>query len=115
MRDKTSGDWVSHLFVLNDTKMFYTKFQCNKSGPNKEEEEEEDDDNEEENYVYQPIPEDVAEYELHFSEIWFHGHLDGGKDKSKELLEEYGPKLGDGTFLVRNSESLIGDFSISFW
>ena len=106
MRDKISGDWVSHLFVLNETKMFYAKFQCTKNGP--EQEEEEEDDDEEQNYVYQQIPEDVAEHELHYSEIWFHGHLNGGKNKSKELLEEYGPKLGDGTFLVRNSDSLIG-------
>ncbi len=110
MRDKASTDWVSYFVVFNDTKMFYIKFQCKGS----ELDEEEEDDGEV-NYVYQQIPDDVVEYELHYSEVWFHGHMEGGKFKAKELLKEYGPKLGDGTFLVRNSGNLIGDFIISFW
>lgn len=81
--------------MLKGTRLFYTKFPYSKSEPEEEEEENED----EGNYVYQQIPENVAEYELHYSAIWFHGHLKGGKNKSKKLLEEYGPKLGDGTFL----------------
>lgn len=52
--------------------------------------------------------------ELHFSEKWFHGRLEGGRKRAEELLQEYS-YLGDGTFLVRESDTFVGDFSLSFW
>ena len=52
--------------------------------------------------------------ELHYSEKWFHGKLEGGRKKADDLLENHS-YLGDGTFLVRESETFIGDYSLSFW
>ena len=62
------------------------------------------------NSVLQGIPND----ELHYGEEWFHGKLPGGRDEAKELLRAYS-HLGDGTFLVRESETFVGDYSLSFW
>ena len=58
----------------------------------------------------QGIPND----ELHYGEEWFHGKLPGGRDEAKELLRAYS-RLGDGTFLVRESETFVGGYSLSFW
>jgi len=52
--------------------------------------------------------------ELHFSEKWFHGRLRGGRNTANELIEKYS-HLGDGTFLVRESETFVGDYTLSFW
>jgi phospholipase C gamma, putative (fragment) len=52
--------------------------------------------------------------ELHFSEKWFHGKLPDGRSQATALLQKYS-HLGDGTFLVRESDTFIGDYSLSFW
>lgn len=52
--------------------------------------------------------------EMHYSEKWFHGKLPGGRIAAEQLLNEYS-YLGDGTFLVRESDTFVGDFSLSFW
>jgi hypothetical protein len=41
--------------------------------------------------------------ELHFSEAWFHGHLEKGRETAEQLLLE-NAHLGDGTFIVRKSQ-----------
>lgn len=58
----------------------------------------------------QGVPND----ELHFGEKWFHGKLAGGRSEAEDLLRKYS-RLGDGTFLVRESETFVGDYSLSFW
>lgn len=55
-----------------------------------------------------------SEDEKHKHQIWYHGKLQGGRDKAQELLQQY-RHLGDGTFLVRHSENFIGDYTLSFW
>jgi phosphatidylinositol phospholipase C gamma-1 len=60
--------------------------------------------------ILQGVPND----ELHFSEKWFHGKLAGGRAEAESLLRTYS-SLGDGTFLVRESETFVGDYSLSFW
>jgi len=57
----------------------------------------------------------IPEFELHFGEEWFHGRLSGGRERAKEILQQHGPTLGDGTFLVRKSGNFVGDYSLSFW
>lgn len=52
--------------------------------------------------------------ELHMEERWFHGKLAGGRTKAEALLNEFS-HLGDGTFLVRESETFVGDYTLSFW
>ncbi|XP_026687233.1 1-phosphatidylinositol 4,5-bisphosphate phosphodiesterase gamma-1 [Diaphorina citri] len=61
-------------------------------------------------FYLQGVPND----ELHFGEKWFHGRLSGGRAEAEDLLRRYS-HLGDGTFLVRESETFIGDYSLSFW
>jgi phosphatidylinositol phospholipase C gamma-1 len=56
----------------------------------------------------------VPNDELHFSERWFHGKLAGRRAEAEILLKKYS-YLGDGTFLVRESETFVGDYSLSFW
>ena len=56
--------------------------------------------------------------ELHYSEPWFHGKLNTNADQqprmvAEDLLQRY--QQGDGTFLVRESETFKGDYSLSFW
>jgi len=51
--------------------------------------------------------------ELHFSEPWFHRHLQHGRSSAEQLLKA-SSALGDGTFLVRPSETFVGDYSLSF-
>jgi phosphatidylinositol phospholipase C gamma-1 len=51
--------------------------------------------------------------ELHFSEAWFHGNLERGRETAEKLLLD-NAHLGDGTFIVRKSQTFIGDYSLSF-
>lgn len=58
--------------------------------------------------------ESVTNDELHFGENWFHGKLSGGREEAENLLRQYA-HLGDGTFLVRESVTFVGDYCLSFW
>ena len=55
---------------------------------------------------------DVEVAELHFSEPWFHRNLARGRSSAEEILRN---NKGDGTFLVRPSDTFVGDYSLSFW
>uniref|UniRef100_A0A8B9JS54 1-phosphatidylinositol 4,5-bisphosphate phosphodiesterase gamma n=1 Tax=Astyanax mexicanus TaxID=7994 RepID=A0A8B9JS54_ASTMX len=55
-----------------------------------------------------------------FIEKWFHGKLGAGRDGrqiAERLLSEYCLETGapDGSFLVRESETFVGDYTLSFW
>ena len=52
--------------------------------------------------------------ELHFSEAWFHGNLEKGRETAEAMLKE-NAHMGDGTFIVRKSQTFIGDYSLSFF
>jgi phosphatidylinositol phospholipase C gamma-1 len=64
--------------------------------------------------IYNVIVQGVPNDELHFSERWFHGKLPGGRAEAETLLRKYS-HFGDGTLLVRESETFVGDYSLSFW
>lgn len=56
----------------------------------------------------------------HVTEKWFHGKLGAGRDGrqiAERLLSEYCQETGapDGSFLVRESETFVGDYTLSFW
>lgn len=53
------------------------------------------------------------EEQLHYSEAWFYPSLQHGRSKAEELLKQ-NSHLGDGTFLVRPSETFVGAYSLSF-
>lgn len=91
--------------MLTDTKMYYAEFQQNPD----------DEDDSEDRPLHpkdnsQPL---VISKELHFAENWFHGRLEGGRSQAAHLLKKYSD-LGDGTFLVRESDTFVGDYSLSF-
>lgn len=56
----------------------------------------------------------IPNAELHFGECWYHGKLAGGRIEAENLLKQY-KYLGTGTFLVRDSTTFLGDYSLSFW
>jgi len=61
-----------------------------------------------------------ANIELHLTQDWFHGKLGaghGGRHVAERLLTEYCTKMGapDGSFLVRESETFVGDYVLSIW
>lgn len=70
-------------------------------------------------YLSPVIGQECNNNEQHCAERWFHGKLGGGRDGrqvAEKLLQEYcegGAK--DGTFLVRESETFVGDYTLSFW
>ncbi|XP_013179186.1 PREDICTED: 1-phosphatidylinositol 4,5-bisphosphate phosphodiesterase gamma-1 isoform X2 [Papilio xuthus] len=56
----------------------------------------------------------ISQDELHFGECWFHGKLTGNRQEAEDLLKAHS-HLGDGTFLVRESVTFVGDYCLSFW
>lgn len=105
LEDPFDKEFKPHFFVLTHNKIHYTEEQS-EIVMNRDEEDELEEVPEH--------PEGVPNDELHFSEEWFHGKLCGGRARAADLLKEYS-YLGDGTFLVRESETFVGDFSLSFW
>jgi len=52
--------------------------------------------------------------ELHYGEKWFHGKVPNGRTVAEELMHSYS-SLPDGAFLVRESDTFVGEVSLSFW
>ena len=50
--------------------------------------------------------------ELHFSEAWFHGNLERGRETAEQMLYD-NAHMGDGTFIVRKSQ-VIDTVVLSF-
>lgn len=59
------------------------------------------------------FPMDSPRNELHFGESWFHGKMKCGRLEAEKILYK-NLTLGDGTFLVRESETHPGDYTLSF-
>ncbi|XP_017962676.1 1-phosphatidylinositol 4,5-bisphosphate phosphodiesterase gamma-1 isoform X2 [Drosophila navojoa] len=113
-KDPVDKSWNLFQFVLTQQELIYTSEINDCRNGNSE-----DDDfglsscslN---NNVQQKQKDTSANDELHFGENWFHGKLEGGRQEADQLLETY-KHLGDGTFLVRESATFVGDYSLSFW
>lgn len=102
LQDPVDKSWNLYLFVLTPQhKLMY------RSEP-------EDSRDDEFEASFTRPKESVINDELHFGENWFHGKLEGGRQEAEQLLESY-KHLGDGTFLVRESATFVGDYSLSFW
>uniref|UniRef100_A0AAQ5ZAQ8 1-phosphatidylinositol 4,5-bisphosphate phosphodiesterase gamma n=1 Tax=Amphiprion ocellaris TaxID=80972 RepID=A0AAQ5ZAQ8_AMPOC len=99
LEDPIDHTWTPHYFVLTSNKIYYSEETSHYQTADEEEEDE--------------------GKEQHCAERWFHGKLGGGRDGrqvAEKLLQEYcegGAK--DGTFLVRESETFVGDYTLSFW
>ncbi|KAM3838617.1 1-phosphatidylinositol 4,5-bisphosphate phosphodiesterase gamma-1 isoform 4-T4 [Vipera latastei] len=104
LEDPINHDWNPHYFVLTSSKIYYSGETTSDLG-NEEEEEQRETSN---------------STELHSTEKWFHGKLGAGRDGrhiAERLLMEYCVDTGapDGSFLVRESETFVGDYTLSFW
>uniref|UniRef100_A0A8C9VE57 1-phosphatidylinositol 4,5-bisphosphate phosphodiesterase gamma n=1 Tax=Scleropages formosus TaxID=113540 RepID=A0A8C9VE57_SCLFO len=105
LEDPIDHTWTPHYFVLTSNKIYYSE----ETSRYQSTDEEEDDESKEE----------CNNNEQHCAERWFHGKLGGGRDGrqvAEKLLQEYCEGGGkDGTFLVRESETFVGDYTLSFW
>ncbi|XP_029467242.1 1-phosphatidylinositol 4,5-bisphosphate phosphodiesterase gamma-1 isoform X2 [Rhinatrema bivittatum] len=104
LEDPINHEWYPHFFVLTSNKIYYSEETSSSQG-NEDEEEQKEVSN---------------SMELHSAEKWFHGKLGAGRDGrhiAERLLTEYCIETGapDGSFLVRESETFVGDYTLSFW
>ncbi|XP_015993034.1 1-phosphatidylinositol 4,5-bisphosphate phosphodiesterase gamma-1 isoform X1 [Rousettus aegyptiacus] len=104
LEDPVNHEWYPHYFVLTSSKIYYSEETSNDQGNEDEEE----------------PKEASSSTELHSNEKWFHGKLGAGRDGrhiAERLLTEYCIETGapDGSFLVRESETFVGDYTLSFW
>ncbi|KAI4824079.1 hypothetical protein KUCAC02_012622, partial [Chaenocephalus aceratus] len=93
--DPVDQRWNRHYCVISDGKLYYA-------------EETEEDEEDEDPRKYQ---------DLHTSAPWFHGRMKEGRQMGERLILDYCTENGgrDGTFLVRQSDTYVTDFTLSFW
>lgn len=103
LQDPVEKDWNKHVFVLTENKLYYTDY-------NTQGETDGESDGEPEPEVAMSVPQE----ELHFGECWFHGKLVGNRKEAEDLIRAHA-HLGEGTFLVRESVTFVGDYCLSFW
>nr|UPI11531.1 phospholipase C gamma 1 [Mythimna separata] len=103
LEDPVDKEWNPHAFVLTESKLYYTEHYSSQT--------EADAESDGEAEAEAPV---VPQDELHFGECWFHGKLAGNRQEAEELLKSHA-HLGDGTFLVRESVTFVGDYCLSFW
>ncbi|XP_071822304.1 1-phosphatidylinositol 4,5-bisphosphate phosphodiesterase gamma-1-like isoform X2 [Apostichopus japonicus] len=99
-------EWKPHYCVLTEQRLLFSPVSDNIDNN--------DDDDDTSQLGNNATPDD----ELHFSEPWFHGKIEKVGDLqprvvAEELLTKY--QKGDGTFLVRDSDTFKGDYTLSFW
>ncbi|XP_051788777.1 1-phosphatidylinositol 4,5-bisphosphate phosphodiesterase gamma-1 [Erpetoichthys calabaricus] len=104
LEDPINHEWNPHFFVLTSHKIYFSEETAmNRSNEDEEEQRE-----------------IVNGMDQHVTEKWFHGKLGAGRDGrqiAERLLSEYCLETGapDGSFLVRESETFVGDYTLSFW
>uniref|UniRef100_A0A3Q3J6X6 1-phosphatidylinositol 4,5-bisphosphate phosphodiesterase gamma n=1 Tax=Monopterus albus TaxID=43700 RepID=A0A3Q3J6X6_MONAL len=89
--DPMDQRWNKHYCVIRDDMLYYA-----------EEDEEQEED---------------TKKDLHCSQPWFHGRMTEGRVMAERLIYDYCAETGgrDGTFLVRESDTFVTDFTLSFW
>ncbi|XP_062501636.1 1-phosphatidylinositol 4,5-bisphosphate phosphodiesterase gamma-1-like isoform X2 [Corticium candelabrum] len=96
LEDPVDKEWNRHYFVLTPHSLYFTHAQ---------------EKTQEETEAEEVIDEE-KDREMHYNEKWFHGKLAGGRITSERLLKDFnGP---DGSFLVRESDTFMGDYTLSF-
>ncbi|XP_067854198.1 1-phosphatidylinositol 4,5-bisphosphate phosphodiesterase gamma-2-like [Heptranchias perlo] len=92
--------WYKHYCVIVDGKLYF-------ADPS-------DDDNE----FARTTSQEINSTNRHFNEKWFHGKMGkDGRQRAEKLLQEFCMETvgRDGTFLVRESDTFPGNFTLSFW
>ncbi|PAV91380.1 hypothetical protein WR25_12629 isoform A [Diploscapter pachys] len=109
LKDSTSHEWMSHVFVLFPDRLCYLLEPCTTDEASLKDDSLSmlgEDDKEEES----PTGFGVRPEEMHITEEWFHGKC--GREDAKKRIEEHKDK-GDGLFMIRDSNLFIGDYSLS--
>uniref|UniRef100_A0AAX7SZP6 Phosphoinositide phospholipase C n=1 Tax=Astatotilapia calliptera TaxID=8154 RepID=A0AAX7SZP6_ASTCA len=109
LEDPINHEWYPHFFVLTSSKIYYSEETSSNPGNDDEEE------HREKLFLSVNICSHCSEFDK-----WFHGKLGAGRDGrqiAERLLSEYCLETGapDGSFLVRESETFVGDYTLSFW
>ncbi|TMS35784.1 hypothetical protein L596_003107 [Steinernema carpocapsae] len=105
MKEEHSTEWKQYVFALTHDKLFYMFVPSGEFSKGEEVSNlGEDDDTDDTGYEIRPE-------EMHVTEEWFHGKID--REVAKARLNEHMDK-GNGIFLVRQSSTFIGDYSVSF-
>ncbi|KAI1297248.1 1-phosphatidylinositol 4,5-bisphosphate phosphodiesterase gamma-1 [Halotydeus destructor] len=103
-------EWKPHVVMLTRNKIFYAEDKGSIDDDEDADEEAERVPSREANGINGQHNRAHRE-ELHYGEKWYHGRQT--RDQSASLLRRY-THLGDGAFLVRDSESFPGDHSLVF-
>uniref|UniRef100_A0AC34QNU8 SH2 domain-containing protein n=1 Tax=Panagrolaimus sp. JU765 TaxID=591449 RepID=A0AC34QNU8_9BILA len=111
LRNNTDYEWTKHVFVLFADRLCYVAAPVEDVNGNSKEDTlsqlgEEDRDDESSLIGFGVRPE-----EMHVTEEWFHGKIDVDTAKAR-LLEQ--AEKGNGVFLVRESGTFIGEYTLSF-
>uniref|UniRef100_A0A8C4Q6K7 Phosphoinositide phospholipase C n=1 Tax=Eptatretus burgeri TaxID=7764 RepID=A0A8C4Q6K7_EPTBU len=102
LEDPIDHGWNPHYFVLTHNCIYYSEETAERRGLEEDETGDLGD----------------GEKELHSNERWFHGRLAAGRRAADQLLMDAcagDPTRRDGTFLVRESGTFVGDYTLSFW
>ena len=112
------GTWTKQFFVLTYNKLSSADNQDFEDEQKAEEEQEHED-------VVNAVAELTKDSELHYGEEWFHGELlDGtakpnGRGIAEKRLRDHMRDNSDipaeGMFMVRESTTFAGEYSLSFW
>ncbi|XP_060693973.1 1-phosphatidylinositol 4,5-bisphosphate phosphodiesterase gamma-2 [Hemiscyllium ocellatum] len=92
--------WYKHYCVIVDGKLYFA------------------DSTDEDDEFSRTRNQALNSMDRHFNEKWFHGKMGkDGRQRAEKLLQEFCMETGgrDGTFLVRESDTFPGDFTLSFW
>ncbi|KAI6219263.1 Phosphoinositide phospholipase C [Aphelenchoides besseyi] len=111
LRDDATGHWHKHVFVLFEDRLCYISDTVEDETTSIKEDtlsQIGDDDISEEST---PTGFGVRPEEMHVTEEWFHGRVN--REVAKERLLEQISK-GNGVYLVRESGTFIGDYTLSF-
>ncbi|TMS35823.1 hypothetical protein L596_003136 [Steinernema carpocapsae] len=110
-RDSVTQEWNRHVVVLTSDRMYITielvEDDNLEAFLNRDDAVSQMGDDEDEGPLF-----DIRPEEMHVTEEWFHGKTDS--NKAKERLLTSCPEKENGTFLVRESSTFIGDYSLSF-
>ncbi|GMT13606.1 hypothetical protein PFISCL1PPCAC_4903, partial [Pristionchus fissidentatus] len=111
MRNPTTNEWTSHIFILFHDRLCYTIETYNENESKQQEDSVSVMGDDEQPPEEQMSGFGVRPEEMHVTEEWFHGKCD--RQTAVVRLMEHTDK-GNGLFLVRDSTIFIGDFSLSF-